>query len=214
MKKILLGLCLMGFSSVFADAIVGKDAPAFKLQGVDNKTYELSSMKGKIVVLEWTNYDCPFVKKHYDSKNMQTLQKKYTDRKDKAVVWLSVNSSAKDKQGNYSVKEWDDKIKSNGVAANTVLLDTDGTVGKLYGARTTPHMFIIDTKGVLAYAGAIDDKPTADPRDIPKAKNYVSAALEELLVSKPVTVKSSEPYGCSVKYGAPLASLHSRSFGF
>lgn len=200
MKKILTLSFMIGFTAVFADAVVGKEAPNFKLTGVDEKIYELSAYRGKTVVLEWTNYDCPFVKKHYDSKNMQNLQKKYSQANNKNVVWFSVNSSAKGKQGNYSNKEWVKRMKDHGVASDAVLLDTDGTVGKAYGARTTPHMYIVDPKGVLVYAGAIDDKPTADKKDIATSRNHVDAALQELAANKSVSVKSSEPYGCSVKY--------------
>lgn len=174
----------------------GDAAPAFTLADVEGKAHSLADHAGKIVVLEWTNYECPFVKKHYDSKNMQKLQKTYTD---KGVVWLSVCSSAAGKQGNFTQDVWRERMAKGGVST-PVLLDPDGAVGKAYGAKTTPHMFVVDAAGKIAYAGAIDDNPSFDPKTIEGARNFVAAALDALLQGKPVEAASSKPYGCSVKY--------------
>jgi hypothetical protein len=149
------------------------------------------------VVLEWVNYECPFVKKHYGSGNMQKLQKAYTG---KGVVWFSINSSAAGKQGYFPTEKIDGLMRERNASPTAYLLDTDGTVGRLYGAKTTPHMFVIDTSGNLVYAGGIDDKPSTDLADIAAAKNHVQAALDETLAGKPVSVTTSPPYGCSVKY--------------
>ncbi|MBU2491780.1 MAG: thioredoxin family protein [Bacteroidetes bacterium] len=178
-------------------AEVGKAAPDFNLTGSDGQYYALSNYKDKFIVLEWNNFDCPFVKKHYDSKNMQTLQKKYTD---KGVIWLTINSSAKGKQGFYPPYKLNNKIKEYEANITGYLLDNGGTVGKKYGAKTTPHMYVINPEGILIYAGGIDDIPSTDIDDIKKAKNYVSAALDAAMEGKPVEVKTSQPYGCSVKY--------------
>lgn len=180
-----------------AKAEIGKAAPQFSLNDTKGKTVDLSKLAGKVVVLEWFNHGCPFVKKHYDSNNMQTLQKDYTG---KGVVWLSICSSAKGKQGNATAQKHDEDAKAAKASATHILIDEDGKVGKLYGAKTTPHMFVIDKKGVLVYAGAIDDKPGTDVEEIKGAKNYVKAALDEVLKNKPVSVASTKAYGCSVKY--------------
>ena len=180
-----------------ADAIVGQPAPAFTLTGTDGKPHTLAEYAGKFVVLEWFNHDCPFVRKHYGSGNMQKLQKKWTGQ---GVVWLSINSSAPGKQGNYPPEEANELTKEKGAAPTAVLLDPDGTVGRAYGAKTTPHMFVVDPKGMLIYAGGIDDKPSTDPADVASARNHVDQALTEAIAGKPVTVATSTPYGCSVKY--------------
>ena len=148
-------------------------------------------------MLEWTNNGCPFVGKHYGSGHMQKLQKDYTG---KGVVWLSVNSSATGKQGYYASDKVNALLKQKGAAPSAYLLDTAGAAGRAYGAKTTPHMFIVDPKGTLIYAGGIDDTPSTDQADIEAAKNFVSKALDEALAGKPVTTTSSQPYGCSVKY--------------
>ena len=182
---------------VRAAPVVGKAAPAFS--GTDSKgqTYSLDQLKGKYVVLEWLNHGCPYVKKHYNSKNMQNLQKQWTDE---GVVWLSVVSSAKGKQGHQSANETNATAKQKGSHASAILLDQDGTIGRAYGARTTPQMFVINPKGVLIYAGAIDDKPSTNKSDVPGATNYVSAALTAAMAGKDVDVTTTKPYGCSVKY--------------
>jgi len=178
-------------------ATVGKTAPDFTLQDTNGTAHELSKLRGKFVVLEWFNDGCPFVKKHYNSNNMQKLQKEYTG---KGVVWYSINSSAASKQGNHTAAEYN-KILSDWKAEPTaLLLDHDGKVGHLYGAKTTPDMYVIDKTGKLVYAGAIDDTPSVDPSDIPKSKNYVREALDEALQGKTVKVATTKSYGCSVKY--------------
>jgi len=148
-------------------------------------------------VLEWTNPDCPFVKKHYGAKNMQALQAKYVAQ---GVVWLSVCSSAPGKQGHYPADEWNRILAEQGSAATALLLDPDGQVGLAYGAKTTPHLFVVDAAGNLVYDGAIDDRPSTDPADIPGARSYVSEALDAVLAGAPVPVAQTKPYGCSVKY--------------
>lgn len=175
----------------------GKKAPAFSLKDVNGKVHDLKDYKGKYVVLEWVNYDCPFVKKHYNAGNMQMLQKKYTEQ---GVVWLAINSSAPGKQGNFTQEEILKRSKDHGAAFSAYLIDADGKVGKKYGAKTTPHMFIVDPKGRVAYAGAIDDIKSTKVTDIEKATNYISAALDAALAGKEITVTTTKPYGCSVKY--------------
>jgi len=201
MKRIaaLLGctLALGPAASSQAAAVVGQAAPDFETLDSKGQKHSLASHKGKYVVLEWVNYDCPFVKKHYSSGNMQELQKAYTG---KGVVWLAVNSSAPGKQGHCTAGEADGLAKDRSAAYSAYLLDPEGKVGRAYGAKTTPHMFVIDPAGKLLYAGGIDDKPSTDTADVKTAKNYVKAALDEALAGKPVTVSSSQPYGCSVKY--------------
>jgi peroxiredoxin len=176
---------------------VGQPAPQFSALGSDGKTYDLASFAGKFVVLEWLNHGCPFVKKHYGGGNMQALQKEYTA---KGVVWLSIISSAPGKQGHSTPEQANAATKEAGAAPTAVLLDETGTVGKLYDATTTPHMFVVDPKGVLIYAGAIDDQPSFDPDSLANAKNYVRAALDEAMAGKPVTTAATKSYGCSVKY--------------
>jgi peroxiredoxin len=191
-------LALAGLVTLAAQAApkVGEPAPAFTLLGQDGKSHSLADYRGKTVVLEWTNAECPFVKKHY-AGNMQTLQKAYTA---KNVVWLSINSSAPGKQGHVDAAAAAKIVKDKGAAPTLVLLDGDGQVGHRYEAKTTPHMFIIDAQGTLAYAGGIDSEPSADPADIATATPYVKNALDELLAGKPVTTAVTKPYGCSIKY--------------
>lgn len=176
---------------------IGKSAPQFSLTDASGKVHNLKDYRGKYVVLEWINYDCPFVKKHYNSGNMQSLQKKYTGQD---VVWLSINSSAPGKQGNFSSAEVKQRSAAHNAAFTAYLQDSNGKVGKLYGAKTTPQMFVIDPKGKLVYMGAIDDTRSTDVNDIGRATNYVAAALDAALAGKRVAVSSSKPYGCGVKY--------------
>jgi glutathione peroxidase-family protein len=199
MNRKFVVLFLIVFSSLmFAQqAKLNESAPGFKLTDSNGSEHLLSDFADKIVVLEWINYDCPFVEKHYDSKNMQTLQEKYSEE---GVVWLTICSSNKGKQGNFSVEEINKRSKDHDAKFTAYLIDENGTVGKMYGAKTTPHMYIIDKSGMLVYAGGIDDKATTDIKDIKVARNYVSSALDELLAGKEVSVQSSTPYGCSVKY--------------
>jgi peroxiredoxin len=194
MKHILIALLFS--TSAFA-AKVGAPAPAFELKDMNGKMVKLSDFAGKTVVLEWFNAECPFVKKHYESKNMQSIQEEYTK---KGVVWLVVNSSAKGKQGHLdeaSAKDIQAKWK---IVASNILLDPTGATGKAYGAKTTPHMYIVDGKGTLVYNGAIDSNPSTDAADIPTSKNFVKMGLTEVLAGKPITNASNAPYGCSVKY--------------
>jgi len=186
--------------SAHAAAVVGKPAPQFKTTATDDAPIKPSfySDKGQILVLEWTNPDCPFVHKHYDSDNMQELQL-YAVRKN--VVWLTINSSAPGKEGHLDALQVRNYIENNKVGSSHYILDPTGAIGKLYGAKTTPHMFVIDQKGVVAYMGAIDDKPTPNPATLKDARNYVREAIDSLLAGKPVAVKSTQSYGCSVKYG-------------
>ena len=184
-------------ASAYANPQVGKPAPDFTLQDVSGNKHELSDYKGKYVVLEWVNFGCPFVKKHYGSENMQKLQKEFSE---KGVVWLSICSSAPGKQGNETPDAAKKGISQFGWAASAYLVDEDGKVGKLYNAKTTPEMFVVDPKGTLIYAGAIDDKPTPDPSTVEGSNNFVKAALSEATNGKPVSVPSTKPYGCSVKY--------------
>ena len=176
---------------------VGQPAPAFTLTDSNGQSHSLSDFKGKFVVLEWLNHGCPFVKKHYDSGNMQNLQKEYTG---KEVVWLSIASSAPGKQGHMSPAETNQAKEEKGSAATAVLLDEDGTVGQLYGAKVTPELYVINPEGDLIYAGAIDDKRSVDAADVEGATNYVKQALDEALAGQPVSNSKTEAYGCSVKY--------------
>ncbi|MFZ4773990.1 MAG: thioredoxin family protein [Terrimicrobiaceae bacterium] len=194
MKKSFALLLLL---TVSAFAGVGEPAPDFTLKNCAGKDVSLSDFKGKTVVLEWTNPGCPFVVKHYGSGNMQKLQKEATA---KGVVWLSICSSAPGKQGNMSPAEAAKNCAANGSAATAYLLDEDGKVGQLYGAKRTPEMYVINKTGTLVYQGAIDDKKSPDPADIAGAKNYVVTALDEVLAGKPVSTPKTEAYGCSVKY--------------
>jgi peroxiredoxin len=186
-----------GEAQVAAAAQVGQPAPAFTLTDSNGKQHSLAQYKGKFVVLEWVNFGCPFVKKHYNSGNMQGLQEKYTN---KGVIWLSINSSAPGKQGNFSPAEINQRLIEKKSKATAYLIDENGAVGRTYGAKATPHMFAIDKKGTLIYQGAIDDKNTTDIEDIKTAKNYVSAALDEALAGKQIATASTTAYGCSVKY--------------
>lgn len=176
---------------------IGQPAPEFR--GLDTKEAQvnLSDFKGRHVVLEWTNHDCPFVKKVYGSDTMQALQRKWTGQN---VAWLSIISSSEGEQGHVGFTEADKLTSERKAAPTAVLIDTPGEIGRLYDARTTPHMFIIKPDGVLAYMGAIDDKPSSDPASLQGATNYVDQALTELTQGRPVTTASTKPYGCSVKY--------------
>ena len=180
-----------------AESEVGKPAPDFTLKDTSGKEHKLSDFKGKFVVLEWVNYGCPFVKKHYDSQNMQKLQAEATG---KDVVWLSICSSAPGKQGHFPPAEAAEKTKAYKSAATAYLIDDTGTVGQLYGAKTTPDMFVINPEGVLIYKGAIDDNSSPDAAAIADSKNYVQLALNEAAAGKAVSTPSTKPYGCGVKY--------------
>ena len=182
-----------------AVATVGQPAPAFSATDVQGRTVSLADFKGRHVVLEWVNPGCPFVVKHYGSGNLPATQKEATA---KGVVWLAINSTAAD-HGDYQpparLAAW---MQSQQAAATHTLMDESGRIGRAYGARTTPHLYVIDPRGVLVYAGAIDSKPTANPADIASATNHVKAALAEALAGKPVSVAQTRAYGCSIKYAA------------
>lgn len=180
-----------------AEASAGNPAPAFEVKDATGKTHKLEDFKGKWTVLEWHNLDCPYVKKHYGAGNMQKLQSEYTN---KGVVWLSVISSAQGKQGYLDPAAATKHFRDQKAAPTAVLIDADGKMGKAYGAKTTPHMYVINPEGMLVYAGAIDDNDSADPAVIAKSKNYVRAALDEGMAGKAISTSSTRPYGCSVKY--------------
>jgi len=176
---------------------VGSPAPNFTAKTSTGQTVNLSDYKGKVVVLEWTNHECPFVVKHYSTGNMQKLQQ---EAKAKGAVWFSVVSSAPGQQGFVTAEQANAVVKEKKATPTAVLLDPDGTLGKLYGARTTPHMFVIDKAGQLQYMGAIDDAPSLANQDVTKANNYVRAALGQIMAGQKVTTSTTQPYGCSVKY--------------
>ncbi|MFN5609705.1 MAG: redoxin domain-containing protein [Holosporales bacterium] len=200
MKKIFfLALLFGGFiaSPAFAAPTVGQPAPVFTAVDSTGKTVKLSDYLGKTVVLEWTNHECPFVRKFYDGGTMQALQQNAAKN---GIVWLSVISSAPGKQGHVTPAQANEITASRKAAPAAVLLDESGALGRLYDARTTPNMFIINKKGTLVYAGAIDSNPSSDPKDIPAATNYVTQALGEMAEGKAISVATTKPYGCSVKY--------------
>jgi len=189
---------LLGFAAAAAWAVQpGSPAPDFTAHDTHGQTHSLAQYKGKYVVLEWHNRECPYTLKHYKSGNMQRLQKEWTSR---GVVWFTVISSAPGRQGYMTAEQENAYVEKAGASPTAVLLDPTGQLGHLYGAKTTPHMFIINPQGVLIYDGAIDDQPTTDPADIAAAHNYVSAALQEAMAGKPVSAPATRPYGCSVKY--------------
>jgi len=198
-KMILAGVVAMLLVNgvAVAQVVSGRVAPNFTLTDSYGHKHSLADYKGKFVVLEWFNPECPFVKKHYNSGNMQKLQKEYTAR---GVVWLSINSSARGKQGSLTPQGFNQFIAEKAALPTAVLLDTKGKVGHLYGAQTTPHMFVINPQGILIYQGAIDDIPSADVDDVAKAQNYVKLALDAAMNGKPVAVATTKSYGCSVKY--------------
>lgn len=199
LKKSFLGLALLVFTApaIAASPTIGQPAPNFTATDSNGVQHQLSDFKGKNVVLEWTNHQCPFVMKHYDSNNMQGLQKKWTAED---VIWLSIISSAPGKQGHVNGVEANAQTEKRGAAPTAVILDETGEIGKLYGAKTTPHMFIIDTNGTLAYAGAIDSKSSPRATDIEGATNYIDVALTALKNGGTIDVTSTKPYGCGVKY--------------
>jgi peroxiredoxin len=200
MKHTLLAtMFVLAAGTAFAAATVGQPAPAFSAVDTSGKTVSLADFKGKTVVLEWVNPGCPFVQKHYNSANMQDTQKAAAG---KGVVWLAINSTATD-HGDYkapaAMAQW---MQSQKAAASATLMDADGKVGRAYGARTTPHMYVVNPAGQLVYAGAIDSKATANVADVKTATNHVNVALAESLAGKPVSTASTQAYGCSVKYGS------------
>jgi peroxiredoxin len=180
-----------------AEAKVGQPAPDFTATDIHGNAFALAEQRGKPVVLEWTNHDCPFVVKHYSTGNMQAAQKA---AREGGAVWVSIVSSAPDKQGHVTAEQAAAILAEQGAAPTTQILDPAGAIGRAYGAKTTPHMFVIDAGGVVAYAGAIDDNPSADPATVAGATNYALAALEALRAGAPVDPAETRAYGCSVKY--------------
>ena len=194
------GIALLTAASLtFAKPEVGQPAPNFDLVDTKGNTVDLASLKGKTVVLEWTNHQCPFVRKHYDSDNMQALQKEAVADE---VVWISVLSSAPGKQGYLEAEGANQIIADKGSAPTHMLLDPSGDLGHLYEAKTTPHMYIINASGELAYMGGIDSIPSADKADIENAENYVRTALTQIKNGEEIVNPSTRPYGCSVKYSS------------
>ncbi len=197
MRNFIIAAALIAAPAVAAPQ-VGKPAPDFAAMSASGETVKLSDYRGKTVVLEWTNKGCPYVAKHYKSGNMQSLQ---ADAARDGVVWLTVNSGAAGKQGHVGAAGAQDEMKKYRTVQTAYLLDHDGKVGKTYGASATPHMYVVDGKGILRYMGAIDDRPTADAADIKGATNYVSAALDAVAAGKAPSPAATRAYGCSVKYG-------------
>jgi len=208
---LLLGLALVTVVAVMAALpdpapsipmkTVSGPAPDFTLTDTNGRTHTLSQYRGKFVVLEWLNFDCPYVRKHYNGRNMQTLQERYTDR---GVVWLSIVSSARGEQGHFSNEEMNRRARAHGAHQTAILIDEPGRVGRLYGARTTPQMFVISPEGQILYNGAIDDKPSPNPATLETARSYFSEAMDAALAGRAVPVASTQPYGCNVKYAAAV----------
>ncbi len=188
---------LLAAGLAHAAATVGQAAPNFTATDLNGKTVKLSDFKGKHVVLEWVNPNCPFVKKHYNSDNMQSVQKEFTA---KGVVWLAINSTEKQSQDYMTPAQLAAWVKEKSSTMTSMLMDEEGSIGKNYGARTTPHMYIVNPQGMLVYAGGIDSIPSGRVDDIKTATNYVKQGLNEALAGKPVSVATSAPYGCTVKY--------------
>lgn len=199
-RSLLLGGAAFAFAptTVFAASDLGKPAPAFSATDSNGKAWSLDALKGKVVVLETTNRDCPYVGKHYRAGNMQAQQREAAA---KGVVWLTVAASAPGQEGFVTAAEANDTVKKNNAAPAAVLLDPQSRIARAYAATVTPHMYVIDAAGVLVYKGGIDSVPSSNVNDIPRAKQYVRVALDEVLAGKPVTDASTRPYGCSLKYG-------------
>ncbi len=198
--KLALLTSLIAVAGVFAEPPpVGSAAPEFSAPDSKGKTHSLADYKGKYVVLEWFNPECPFVKKHYGGGNMQKLQQDYTG---KGVVWLTIDSNAPGAEGHLTPEKATQTWSSLKMNSTALLLDGDGKVGQLYGAKNTPHMFVINPEGKIIYSGAIDSKATPKPEDIPTSTNYVKVALDEAMSGKPVSTATTKPYGCSVKYAS------------
>ena len=195
--RMIIAALAFGASLPAFGATAGQPAPNFTLSDAQGNSVQLSDFKGRYVVLEWTNPGCPFVRNHYNTRNMQTLQSSWGER---GVVWLSIDSSNKasfDFMPPAKLGEW---MHAQGAAQKAVLVDPDSATAKLYQAKTTPHMFVVDPQGKIVYAGAIDDRPSTRPEDPPAANNYVRAALTQATGGMPITTSTSTPYGCSIKY--------------
>lgn len=198
-KALILAVMMMtGFAGyAHAEVKAGDKAPAFTATDTNGNEHSLSDFEGKTVVLEWSNHDCPFVVKHYEPGNMQALQKEATDND---VVWITVVSSADGKQGNVTAEEANKIMEEKGANSTARILDPSGEIGKLYGAKTTPHMFVIDGEGMIVYDGAIDSDSSFKQSSIDGATNYVREALNSIAAGEEIKVASTKPYGCSVKY--------------
>src|SRR4051794_20876023 len=198
-KTVLIALSSALAATLFAadSPPVGSNAPGFSLPDAKGKTHSLADYKGKYVVLEWFNPDCPFVKKHYGSGNMQKLQEEFTA---KGVVWLSIDSSAPGLEGYLTAEQANTKMAEWKTKQTALVFDPEGKAGRTYGAKNTPHMFVINPEGKIVYEGAIDSKATPNPADIPSSTNYVKVALDESLAGKTVSTATTKPYGCSIKY--------------
>jgi peroxiredoxin len=194
---LLAALLLTAAAPIHSAPVIGRPAPEFSAPDSRGQIHRLADYRGKTVILEWTNHDCPYVRKHYDSGNMQALQREAAGQ---GVVWLSVISSAPGKQGHVAGTQADQLTRERKASPAAVLLDQAGNAGRLYGAKTTPHMYVIDARGSLVYMGGIDDRASADSADIAGARNYVRAALADLKAGRAVTDAVTRPYGCSVKY--------------
>ena len=199
-REIMLGAltaALLGAGAVHGAVVVGQKAPDFRLSDTAGRSVALSDFKGRFVVLEWSNPGCPFVRKHYDSANMQNLQKESVA---KGVVWLTINSTQDGSVDYLTPQQLERWMREKKAGPSATLMDEEGVVGKTYGARTTPHMYIVDREGQLAYAGGIDSIPSGRIDDIARATNYVRLSLQEGLAGKPLSNPVTRPYGCSVKY--------------
>lgn len=197
MKRIILLASMFVSAIAFAEPKLNEPAPAFTAKGADGKEYKLSDFKGKTVVLEWYNKDCPYVRKHYNSKNMQKLQEQAAKE---GTVWLTIASSAAGKEGHLDASAANKAYKDSGMASKALILDDKAAMATAYMAKTTPHMFVINKEGKLAYQGAIDDKPSASEKTLEGADNYVKRALASLAKDQKPDPGSTTPYGCSVKY--------------
>ncbi|MFO1251393.1 MAG: redoxin domain-containing protein [Inhella sp.] len=196
-RSFLLTALLAAVAGVQAQVQVGKSAPALQVKDAQGETVSLADFKGKTVVLEWVNPGCPFVRKHYGAQNMQGTQKAALAQ---GAVWLSISSTAPSSGDYKKPAELSAWLQGQGATPSALLMDDEGTAGKAWGAKTTPHMYIVNPAGVLVYAGAIDSIPSANPADIPKATNFVTQALGELKAGQPISKPATTPYGCSVKY--------------
>jgi alkyl hydroperoxide reductase subunit AhpC len=197
MKKLMMAVVLLASTSLAFAAKVGAPAPDFTGTSSATEAVSLAQYRGKYVVLQWHNKDCPYVQAQYGSGNMQTLQKEWTER---GIIWLTIISSAAGKQGYVDARGADADVRATGAAPTATILDPAGTIGRAYRARTTPHMFIIDPQGRLIYDGAIDNRPTTSKASVGGSINYVSLGLTEAMAGKPLSHPTSRPYGCTVKY--------------
>jgi peroxiredoxin len=200
-RSLLIGSAAVALAPAvaFATSDLGKAAPAFSAVDSNGKTWSLAELKGKVVVIETTNQDCPYVRKHYNSANMQTQQREAAA---KGVIWLTVASSAPGEQGFVTAAQANELTRTRNAAPTAFLLDPQSRIARAYAATVTPHMYIVDASGMLVYKGGIDSIPSSSQSDVPKAKQYVRVALDEVLAGKPVSEASTRPYGCSLKYGS------------